>query len=83
MDAALIAVCADFLPAAVGAATDRPGGGNSLDNYIRIAQLIPTEWILCDISVHHAGNGLAQGDMKLFAQDGQLLATASQTLKLI
>jgi acyl-CoA thioesterase-2 len=82
MDATLISICADFLPAAVGAATQRPGGGNSLDNHVRIAQLVPTKWILCDISVHHASNGLAQGDMKLFAQDGRLLATASQTLKL-
>ncbi len=82
VDAALISICADFLPAAIGAATQRPGGGNSLDNHDRIAKLVPTPWIFCDISVNHAGNGLAQGDMRLFTQGGRLLATASQTLKL-
>lgn len=82
LDAAFVGLCADFLPAGIGAATNRPGGGNSLDNQVRIIQRVPSDWILCDINVHHAGNGLGHGDMRLFAQDGRLMATASQTLKL-
>ena len=55
-------------------------GGNSLDNTIRIVRLVPTEWVLCDISIHAVHGGFGHGAMRLFAQDGTLMATASQSV---
>ena len=54
------------------------GGGNSLDNTLRVARLVPTEWVLVDIRVHAVRNGFGHGLVHLWAEDGTLLATASQ-----
>ena len=35
--------------------------GRSLDNTLRMVQLKPTEWILCDIRIHALVGGYAQG----------------------
>jgi hypothetical protein len=45
----------------------------------RLARLTPTEWVLCDIHIHSLINGYAQGVAFLWSQDGDLLATASQS----
>ena len=55
------------------------GGGNSLDNTLRIARLVPTEWVLLDIRVHAVERGFGHGLVHMFAEDGTLLATASQS----
>jgi len=55
------------------------GGGNSLDNTLRVVRLVPTEWVLLDISVHGVDHGFGHGLVHMFAQDGTLLATASQS----
>jgi acyl-CoA thioesterase-2 len=44
-----------------------------------VAQLKPTEWVLCDIRIHALIKGYAQGVAFLWSQDGELLATASQS----
>ena len=54
--------------------------GRSLDNTLRMVQLKPTEWILCDIRIHALVGGYAQGITFLWSQDGELLATASQSI---
>jgi acyl-CoA thioesterase len=41
---------------------------------------VPTEWVLADIRIHAVHSGFAHGRVHLFAQDGALLATASQSL---
>ena len=55
------------------------GGGNSLDNTLRLAKLVPTDWVLLDIHVHAVERGFGHGLVHMFAEDGTLLATASQS----
>ena len=55
-------------------------GGNSLDNTLRIRRIVPTDWVLCDIRISGVHGGFAHGAMSLFAQDGELMATASQSM---
>lgn len=80
VDAALLAAFGDFVPGAAASAMGRIGGGNSLDNTLRLRALRPTRWVLCDIQMHASERGFAHGDMRLFAQDGTLMAIASQSL---
>jgi acyl-CoA thioesterase len=80
MTAPMLAVIADWMPSGLSGATGRRAGGNSLDNTIRIHQIRPTEWVLCDIQVHAVHAGYGHGRMHLWAEDGTLLATASQSV---
>jgi acyl-CoA thioesterase len=80
VDAPMLAIMADFVPSGVGNALGKNAGGNSLDNTIRIRRIVPTEWVLCDIRIHGVHGGFAHGDMHLFAEDGELMAMASQSL---
>lgn len=79
IDAATLAVLGDFVPMGVGQALGVRGGGNSLDNTLRVARLVPTEWVLLDIRVHAVERGFGHGLVHMFAEDGTLLATASQS----
>ncbi len=79
VDATTLAVLGDFVPMGVGQALGIRGGGNSLDNTLRVARLVPTEWVLLDIRVHAAERGFGHGLVHMFAEDGTLLATASQS----
>ena len=76
----MLAIMADHVPSGVGAALGREAGGNSLDNTIRFLDLVETEWVLGDISIIAAARGFAHGAIRLFSEDGRLLATASQSL---
>jgi acyl-CoA thioesterase len=80
IDASMLAVMADHVPSGIGNALGQNAGGNSLDNTIRIRRIVPTEWVLCDIRIHGVHGGFGHGAMYLFAQDGELMATASQSL---
>ncbi|MDE2355333.1 MAG: thioesterase family protein [Alphaproteobacteria bacterium] len=80
LDSGMLAIMADHVPSALGAALGRNAGGNSLDNTLRIIQTVETPWVLCDISIVGMARGLAHGAMRLFSQDGRLLASASQSL---
>ena len=42
-------------------------------------QLRPTKWVLLDIRVHGVERGFGHGLVHMFAEDGTLLATASQS----
>lgn len=79
VDAAALAVLGDFVPMAVGEALGIIGGGNSLDNTLRVAHLVPTEYVLLDIHVHTVQNGFGHGTVHMFAEDGTLMAIASQS----
>lgn len=79
VDAATLAVLGDFVPMGVGQALGVRGGGNSLDNTLRVVHLVPTEWVLLDIRVHAVERGFGHGLVHMFAEDGTLLATASQS----
>ena len=79
VDAAALGVLGDFVPMGVGQALGVRGGGNSLDNTLRVVHLVPTEWVLLDIRVHAVERGFGHGLVHMFAENGTLLATASQS----
>jgi len=79
VDATTLAILGDFVPMGVGQALGIRGGGNSLDNTLRVVNLVPTQWVLLDIRVHGVGNGFGHGLVHMFAEDGTLMATASQS----
>lgn len=77
--AAALAILGDYVPFGIGQALGAFAGGNSLDNTLRIVRVVPTEWILLDIQVDGIANGFGHGTVHLYAQDGTLMATASQS----
>lgn len=79
VDAAALGFMADFVPSITSNVLERRGGGSSLDNSIRIVRIVPTEWVRCEICIDTIADGLGHGRMALFARDGTLMATSSQT----
>lgn len=79
MSAATLAILGDYVPFGIGQALGARAGGNSLDNTLRIGRLVPSEWVLLDVRIHAVRNGFGHGDVHLWADDGTLLATASQS----
>ena len=77
---AWLAVLGDYVPSGVAQALGRPSIGNSLDNTIRVVQLVPSEWILCDIHILAIANGFGHGRAHLWSEDGTLLGVASQSV---
>jgi len=78
--AATLAIFGDYVSGGVSQPIGRRTMGRSLDNTLRVAQLRPTEWVLCDIRIHAIIDGYAQGNAFLWSQNGDLLATASQSM---
>jgi acyl-CoA thioesterase len=78
VDAAALAVLGDFVPIGVSQGGDYRGGA-SLDNTLRVVRLVPTHWVLLDIRLHAVDHGFGHGLVHMFAEDGTLLATASQS----
>jgi acyl-CoA thioesterase-2 len=76
---AALAILGDYVPFGIGQALGRIGGGNSLDNTLRVYRLVPTEWVLLDIRIHAVAHGFGHGVVHLWAEEGTLLATASQS----
>ena len=79
VDTATLAVLGDFVPMGIGQALGVLGGGNSLDNTLRVVRLVPTKWVLLDIQIYAVERGIGHGSVTMFAEDGTLLATASQS----
>jgi len=78
--AATLAIFGDYVSGGSTEPLGRRVMGRSLDNTIRVAKLAPTEWVLCDIQMHALEGGFGQGIGFLWSQEGQLLATASQSI---
>jgi len=75
-----LAILGDWVPFGIGQALGRLTASNSLDNTLRmVATDHPTEWILADIRIQAVTNGFGHGVVHLWAEDGTLLATASQS----
>src|SRR3954467_8261232 len=77
--AAALAIIGDFVPFGIGQALGQRAGGNSLDNTLRVARRVPTDWVLADVRVHAVADGFGHGLVHLWAEDGTLLGTASQS----
>lgn len=77
--AATLAIFGDYVAGAASDPLGQPVMSRSLDNTLRVVQLKPTEWVLCDIRMHAVTGGYAQGLAHLWSQDGTLMATASQS----
>lgn len=75
-----LAIMGDWVPFGVSQALGVRGGGNSLDNTLRVVQLVPTDWVLLDIRIQAVRNGFGHGLVHQWAEDGTLLATASQSV---
>jgi acyl-CoA thioesterase len=80
IDAAVLAIAADYVSVAISDAIGEPAGATSLDNTIRFARITPTEWGLAEIQIEAVQGGVAHGSMRLFAQDGTLMALAGQSM---
>ena len=80
LDGALLAAVADFSTAAISGVFGAGHIGNSLDNTIRLCRIVPSRWVLCDIQIQGAHAGFAHGEMRMFAQTGELLAIATQSM---
>jgi len=80
--AATLAIFGDYVSGSVSQPLGKRTMGRSLDNTLRVAQLHPTEWVLCDIRIHAVIKGYAQGTAFLWSEDGTLLATASQSMSI-
>lgn len=78
-DAADLAMVGDVVPSGFANVSGEPITGNSLDNTIRTAKLVETEWVLADVQVHAIQDGFGYGRAHLWAEDGTLLGTASQS----
>jgi acyl-CoA thioesterase II len=74
-----LAIIGDFVPFGIGQALGARAGGNSLDNTLRVARLVPTEWVLADVRIHAVQHGFGHGLVHLWSDDGTLLGTASQS----
>jgi acyl-CoA thioesterase-2 len=79
MSAAALAIVGDYVPFGIGQALGQRAGGQSLDNTLRVAGRVPTEWIMADVRVHAVADGFGHGLVHLWAEDGTLLGTASQS----
>ncbi|MEM7077750.1 MAG: hypothetical protein AAF513_03875 [Pseudomonadota bacterium] len=74
----LIALIADHLAGAL----PRTRGAASLDNHLRVMHRPRTEWILCETQMSAYLQGFMHGQTRMFAQDGSLIAIASQSAAL-
>lgn len=82
VDKACLAILADYVPTGIGNALGLNAGGTSLDNTFRMIEARPTEWVLVDIMIEAIHLGIVHGRVVLYADDGHLMATGSQSLML-
>ena len=79
MSAPVLAVIGDYVPMGIHVALERVAMANSLDNTLRVAAAVPTEWVLADISIDVVANGFGHGRVNLWSEEGTLLGCASQS----
>jgi acyl-CoA thioesterase len=76
---ARLAFVADMVPVSVCRAGGVLGAGTSLDNTLRMGRLVATDWVLLELLPHVGWGGYGTGTGLMWAQDGTLVAVASQT----
>jgi acyl-CoA thioesterase len=79
MTAAGVAFVADMVPGAIARSAGKLGGGFSLDNALRFAEIPATEWVLLHLRGDVASHGYGHGSFTAWSREGALLATGSQT----
>lgn len=79
MSPSSLAVLGDYVPLGIAVSLDSEVTSNSLDNTIRIVNIVDTEWVLIDIRIEAVHSGFGHGHVYLWAEDGTLMATASQS----
>jgi len=77
-----LAVIGDFVMLEVPDAVGVGLSGNSLDNTLRVAHAAETGWVLVDATVHAVAHGFCSVSADLWAEDGTLLGSVTQTLVL-
>jgi acyl-CoA thioesterase len=77
--AAALAIIADWMPSGISNAIGRWAAGSSLDNTLRVVEVVPSEWVLCDIRVRAIRHGFGHGSIHLWSDAGRLLAIGSQS----
>ncbi len=77
--AGALAVLGDAVSAGVAAAVGDDLRARSIDNSIRVVRPRATPWVLADVQVDGAADGLAHGTVRLWSQDGHLLAVTGQS----
>lgn len=85
LDAAGLAILADYMPSALGNAYGRQTHCSSLDNTIRLCHDVSPAsaedgWVLLENRMEYAANGFAVGSCLMWDRTGTLLATASQSM---
>lgn len=81
MSAAALAIIGDFVPFGISQALGQRAGGQSLDNTLRVASRVQTDWVLADVRVHAVHDGFGHGLVHLWTPGGTLLGTASQSTR--
>ena len=79
-DAAALAIMADYMPSAISNATGRSVMPTSLDNTIRVASIVETDWVLCENRWTQLGDGFGYGLVHMWSETGVLMATAGQSM---
>jgi len=74
----ILAALADLLPSGMRVSLDSAFMGSSLDNTVRIASTEPSEWVLIELDAAAFHNSIGHGTVRIYAQDGPLLASGSQ-----
>jgi len=79
-DRGALAIIADYMPSALGNALGRTAHCTSIDNTIRYASAKDSSWVLCENHMDYVGEGFGYGSVNMWSEQGELLATASQTV---
>jgi acyl-CoA thioesterase len=75
-----LAVLADMAPVAIGEAIGLHSNGTSLDNTMRFAHpWRGSDWVLMDVQVESIVGSVAQMSVRMFDEDGHLVALGSQS----
>jgi acyl-CoA thioesterase-2 len=77
--AASLAILGDYVIYGISRSHGQPIFGNSIDNTLRMIRTHETRWVLVEIQVQAVVGGFGHGVEHLWAEDGTLLATASQS----
>ncbi len=77
--AAMFAVLGDYVPMGISFIQQGKAGSTSLDNTLRVIDLVPSDWYLLDIRVDAIASGFGHGVIHIWSEDGTLCAIGSQS----